>query len=803
MALPLTGVKNKQSALRINESLDKIPGIKTQAVTPDYKQVIITAGDAETALPQAVDAIRGLGYDIETVRKNFPVTGMSCASCAASVGNILSYQPGVYSAAVNYANNSATIEFVATIASAEDFKNAIREAGYDLITEESGEAIENLEAAQIERFQSLRRRTFLALAFSIPLVLISMFFMDVPYAAYLMWALATPVVVIFGAPFFIKAWRQARHHSANMDTLVALSTGIAYLFSVFNTIYPQFWQRRGLQAHVYFEAAAVVIAFILLGRLLEERAKSHTSSALKKLMALQPKTVITLQEDGRRAEIPVQQVIPGDTLLVRPGERIAVDGEVLSGSSYVDESMLSGEPVAVLKEQGAQVFTGTINQKGSFFFRAGKVGGDTMLAHIIKAVQAAQDSKAPVAQLADKVAGIFVPVVIGIAILTLTAWVILGGETGFTQGLMSMVTVLVIACPCALGLATPTAIMVGIGKGAEAGILIKDAESLERACQVDRIIFDKTGTITEGSPQVTGIAWAVDADEGQLAPILYGIELLSEHPLAAAVTKHLRHKGIEKLEVDAFESVTGKGVSAVFGGRKFYAGSSRFLTAHGIRIPEALQAKATGWLEDSSTVIWFADAAQALAAIAIADKIRENAAGTIAQLQASDIMACLVTGDNWAAAKAAAGKLGIRDYIAEALPGDKAAFIKKLQARGHIVAMAGDGINDSPALAQADVSIAMGKGADIAMNVAQMTLLSSNLAAIPRAILLSRKTVRVIRQNLFWAFVYNLVGIPLAAGVLYPVNGFLLNPMIAGGAMALSSVSVVMNSLRLKWSKPG
>lgn len=799
--LPLVDVESEHCALIVDKGLSKVPGLKSHKVELNNHRAIIEADDVQEVVPKAVTAIRELGYGVETIKKTFPVTGMSCASCAASVESMLKAQPGVINAGVNYANSTANVEYVPGLAHAEDFKKTIQSIGYDLVIDESDEAAESLEQLQVQHAKSLRTKTILSLLFSVPLVTIGMFFMDMPYANFIMWALATPVVLIFGRQFFINAWKQAKHRSANMDTLVAISTGIAYLFSVFNTVYPQFWHERGLHAHVYFEAAAVVIAFILLGKMLEERAKSNTSSAIKKLIGLQPKTVTIIHHGGHQMEIPVSQVKVGDTLLVKPGEKIAVDGVVSNGNSYIDESMLSGEPVPVKKEIGAKVFSGTINQKGSLQFKAEKVGGDTVLAHIIKAVQEAQGSKAPVQKLVDKIAGIFVPVVIAISILSLIAWAIFGGDNAFTQGLLAMVTVLVIACPCALGLATPTAIMVGVGKGAENGILIKDAESLERAYKLDSIILDKTGTITEGKPEVFDIAWKDGAEPSGLSSILYSLELQSEHPLAEAVTRYFEKLGVAMVDIDNFESVTGKGITGMYRGNHYHVASAKAIAEHGVKISDALQAKAQEWLKEAATVIWFTDHTQALAALAIADKIKSGSAEAIKRLQAMGITPYMLTGDNPQTAKAVAAKIGISEFKAETLPEDKAAFIKTLQGQGHVVAMVGDGINDSQALAQADISIAMGKGTDIAMDVARMTLISSDLMSIPKAITLSRQTVRVIRQNLFWAFIYNLIGIPIAAGLLYPVNGFLLNPMLAGAAMALSSVSVVSNSLRLKWSK--
>lgn len=799
--LPLAGVESEHCALIVDKGLSKVQGVQTHRVELNNNRAVITTDDELETVPKAVKAIRDLGYDVDTVKKNFPVLNMSCASCASSSQSILENTPGVVHVSVNYANATAQVEYVPTITDPHKLKAALQGIGYDLMIDETEEAQDALEDAHRKRFEVLKKRTVSSIVLSIPIVLIGMFFMDIPYANYIMWALATPVVVIFGQQFFVGAWKQAKHRSANMDTLVALSTGVAYIFSVFNTIYPQYWHSKGLHAHVYFETAAVVIAFILLGKMLEEKAKGNTSSAIKKLMGLQPKTVTVVHEGGHQMKMPVASVKVGDTLLVKPGEKIAVDGTVSTGSSYVDESMISGEPVPVEKKQGEKVFAGTINQKGSFQFTADKVGGDTVLAQIIKMVKEAQGSKAPVQKLVDKIAGIFVPIVILIAILSLVAWVLLGGENSFTQGLLALVTVLVIACPCALGLATPTAIMAGVGKGAENGILIKDAESLELAKKVNAVILDKTGTITEGKPEVVSVKWKSSTGESDLPGLLFGIEQQSEHPLAEAVVRYFKLKGVHPVPIEQFESITGKGVKVKHNGKTYFLGSPALMSAENISIEPALQQSANEWLAKAQTVVWFSDSETALAAVAIADKIKETSADAVKLLQKEGIEVYMLTGDNQFTAKAIAGQVGIRHYQAEVLPAHKAAFVKQLQQQGKIVAMVGDGINDSNALAQADVSIAMGKGSDIAMDVAKMTIISSDLAKISRAITLSRKTVATIRQNLFWAFIYNVIGIPVAAGVLYPFTGFLLNPMIAGAAMALSSVSVVSNSLRLKWLK--
>lgn len=634
------------------------------------------------------------------------------------------------------------------------------------------------------------------MALSLPVAVIGMFFMDMPLANPIMWLLATPVLGWCGRSFFVNAWRQLRHRTVTMDTLVALSTGIAYLFSLFNMLWPEFWLARGIQPHVYFEASSVIIAFILLGRLLEARAKENTTTAIRKLMGLQPRTV-TLVVNGERREVSIEQVRPGDAVLVRPGERIAVDGRIADGASYVDESMLTGEPVAVRKEPGAEVFAGTINQKGSFTFRAEKVGTDTLLARIIRMVQEAQGSKAPVQQRVDRIAAVFVPVIISVALLTFVLWLLLDPADGLTHGMLALVTVLIIACPCALGLATPTAITVGIGKAAEEGILIRDAESLEAARRIDTVVLDKTGTLTEGRPEVTDEAW-LGGDRTPTA-VLAALERLSEHPLAEAVVAHLKEAA--PVSVTGFESLTGRGVRGIANGTAYLAGSETLLREQGRQIDPELARQAARWLDEAKTVIWLADERQALGVLAVADTIRESAPQAVRRLHEAGITVWMVTGDNENTARAIAARAGIEHWKSGVLPDGKCAFIRSLQEQGHRVAMTGDGINDSAALAQADLSIAMGGGSDIAIDVAQMTIVSSDLNRIPDAIALSVRTVRTIRQNLFWAFIYNLIGVPIAAGVLYPVCGFLLNPMIAGAAMAFSSVSVVTNSLRLKWRK--
>ena len=727
----------------------------------------------------------------EIKKETFPVLGMSCASCAARVDKTLNGQPGVQEASVNYAAATAQVVYDADECSPLVLKAAVQQAGYDLLVETENDITDEAEKAHAARYESLKKRTLWAIVLAVPIMVLSMAFMHVGWVNYVVWLLSTPVVFVLGRGFFVSAWKQLKHGTCNMDTLVALSTGIAYLFSLFNLFFPQFWLARGIEPHVYFEASSVIIAFILLGRLLEERAKRNTSAAIRKLMGLQPKTVTVWTSEGERI-LPITAIRQGDTVVVKPGERIAVDGVVSEGQSYVDESMLSGEPVPVRKQKDAKVYAGTINQKGAFRFVADKIGQDTLLAQIIRMVQDAQGSKAPVQKLVDKIAAVFVPTIIIVALVAFVAWNLLAAENGFTHGLLAMVTVLIIACPCALGLATPTALMVGIGKGAENGILIKDAESLEVARKVDTVVLDKTGTLTEGHPQVTDAIWL----EEESKHILYSLEKSSEHPLAEAVVKYL--KNIPGRDVKDFGVLSGKGVEGYIEGKKYYAGNLTLLQEKGIVLGEALRKKAESWTSEAKTVIALADEQKALGVLAITDRLKPTTVQAIEELHKQGIEVWMLTGDQPEAAREVAKQVGIAHYQAGVLPQEKASFVQTLQAKGKKVAMVGDGINDSAALAQADLSIAMGQGSDIAMDTAMVTILSSDLVKISETIRLSQLTVRTIQQNLFWAFFYNLIGVPIAAGVLYPINGFLLNPMIGGAAMAFSSVSVVTNSLRLR-----
>ena len=739
------------------------------------------------------------GKEIHT-KETFQVLGMSCAVCALNVETTLGAQEGVYEAKVNFAGSTVLVDYNPRVITPVELQKAVEAAGYELVVENT-EDTDQADRLQREEFLALKRKTIGAIVLAIPVFVIGMFFMHMPYGNWIMLAFTIPVMAFFGRDFFVHAYMQLKHGRANMDTLVAVSTGVAFLFSLFNTIWPEYWTSRGLEAHVYYEAAAVIIALILLGRLLEAKAKFSTSTAIKKLMGLQPKTVTKILADGSEEEVPIREVAVGDVLVVKPGEKIPVDGEVTEGASFVDESMITGESIPVEKVKGQPVYAGTINEKGSFRFRADKVGGETVLANIIRMVQEAQGSKAPVQKLVDRIAGIFVPVVMGIAVITFIVWMLIGGDLAFTHALLTSITVLVIACPCALGLATPTAIMVGIGKGAEHNILIKDAESLELMYRVNAIVLDKTGTITEGKPVVTDIHWTPGAEDERYQSILLEIERRSEHPLADAVVQKFKERVVNEISVSDFENQTGKGVTAKVGDKVYLVGNRALMDVNHVVLDDDNEKLAVRWEGDGKTVVFFAGEGRVLALVAIADKIKESSRQAIATLHEKGIDVYMLTGDNALTARAVADQVGIRHFKAEVMPGEKANFVEALQHEGKVVAMVGDGINDSQALALADVSIAMGKGTDIAMDVAKVTLITSDLNVIPRAIALSHQTVRAIRQNLFWAFIYNIIGIPLAAGVLYGINGFLLNPMIAAAAMAFSSVSVVTNSLRIKWKK--
>ena len=734
----------------------------------------------------------------ETETKVLPVLEMSCAVCAGNVESTVQALSGVEKASVNFAAGTLTVTYNPSVITLEVMQAAVQAAGYDLIVEAEDPVAMQEEKARMH-YKILRRNTIGAWTLSIPLALLGMVFMHVPFGNWIMMVLALAIMIFFGRSFYVNGVRHALKGKANMDTLVALSTSIAFLFSLFNTLCPGFWLGKGLEPHVYYEASGVIIAFVLLGKLMEERAKNSTSSAIKGLMGLQPKTA-RLVTDGREEEVPISNLQVGNVVSVRPGEKIPVDGTLLQGSSSVDESMLSGEPIPVEKNAGDRVLAGTINQKGAFTMEATSVGGTTVLAQIVQMVQSAQGSKAPGQRIVDKISGIFVPVVVLLSFLTFVCWWVIGGESYFSYALLSAVSVLVIACPCALGLATPTALMVGMGKGAEQHILIKDAFALENLCKVDTVVLDKTGTLTEGVPVVTDSYWISD-DNIRYLDVLYTAEQKSEHPLASAILCWLEESGAKVCEAENFESLTGRGVRIQVEGVTYWVGSQGLLDIFQAGIPEKVRKQIGQWQEDGQSVVFYGQETRLLAVLAISDRIKPTSAEAVKELKKQGIEVHLLTGDGVRTAERVAATLDIGYYKAEVMPNDKEEYIISLQQQGKKVAMVGDGINDSQALARADVSIAMGKGTDIAMDVAMVTLITSDLLLLPGAIRLSKQTVRLIYQNLFWAFIYNVIGIPLAAGVLFPINGLLLNPMLASAAMAFSSVSVVLNSLRLKFMK--
>lgn len=725
----------------------------------------------------------------------YPVVGMQCAACSARIEKVLGRQQGVKACAVNLAACNLSVTFNPKIVSADRLAELVSNMGFQLVTKGGESATAELEERERERYKQMKRNVLWSAMLSLPIMMLSMFFMSMPYSDVIMAVLATPVVFYFGRGYFVNAWKQLKQGSANMDTLVSLSVGVSYLFSLFNMIYPEFWESRGVVPHVYFEASAMIVVFIMLGKMLEERAKGNTSVAIKKLMGLAPKTAMVVTESGDLRETLIDYIKVDDAIAVRPGEKVPVDGVVVDGASFVDESMLSGEPIPMEKVEGAEVFAGTINQKGSFRMRATKVGKATMLASIIKMVQDAQGSKAPIQRIVDKVASVFVPVIVSVALISLIVWSIFGGDEGVVHGVLAFVTVVIIACPCALGLATPTAIMVGVGRGAEKGILIKDAKSIEIAKKIDVVVLDKTGTITEGRPEVADVVFGEGVDVDKCADVLYSLEMQSEHPLAEAIVRHFKEIDAQSLPVTDFDAIVGGGVKGVVDGNTYFVGNAKYLKHQGVKMETDLEVRANELEEEAKTVVWLADEHRSLLLIAIVDKVKSSSADAVSRLQEMGIDVYMLTGDNRVTAEAVAHQVGITHFEAQVLPHQKAEFVKTLQSQGRCVAMVGDGINDSAALAQCDMGIAMGKGSDIAIDIAKMAIVGNDLMKIPEAINLSKRIVRTIHQNLFWAFIYNLIGVPVAAGVLYPVCGFLLNPMIASAAMAMSSVSVVTNSV--------
>lgn len=722
----------------------------------------------------------------------FPVVGMSCAACAAKVQKTLERCPGVKSVSVNLASAKAMAVYDEALCSPSALKSAVRAAGYDLLLpEEAGK--KSLQEKRDAEYLALKTDCICALVLALPVAIMSMGFMGNRPMMFACWILSTAVVFFYGRRFFLSAARQLRHGSANMDTLVACSTLTAYLYSVFNLFFPDVLLSAGIEPHLYFESASVIIAFILLGRLLEQRAKRKASRSIEKLMGLRPASLCAIR-NGVPSEIAIDEAVAGDEVLVRPGERVPLDGIVLEGGSYVDESMLTGEPVPSYKKPGDEVFAGTMNSAGSFRFRASKTGADTMLSRIAAMIEEAQGSRAPVQNLVDKIASVFVPVIMVIAALSFAFWMIFYPGNGLAYAINAFVSVLIIACPCALGLATPTAIMAGIGRGAEQGILIKDAAALETARRVNCFVADKTGTLTLGRPEVVSELWP-GGRTTEASAVLSALESRSKHPLSSAVVRHLGQA--ESMELRDFDEVPGAGVRAVAFNSACCAGTRSLAESLGIQIPAEASDFASHYAEEGASLVYFAYKGSLAAVIALADVLKPEAREVVEELRREGIETIMLTGDGAAAARKVAGEAGISEVASSLLPADKYERITSLQSQGRVVAMAGDGINDGAALARADLGIAMGRGSDVAIEASQVTILSDDLRRLPVLFSLSRLTVRTIRQNLFWAFFYNCLAVPIAAGVLFPFTGFMIDPMAGGIAMAFSSVSVVSNSLLL------
>jgi Cu+-exporting ATPase len=810
-SIHITGMSCATCAATIEKGLSQTLGVEQADVNFASEKVSIKYDPTKVNLAKIKDTISQLGYGVATRKSMFPVGGMTCASCVARVEEALSSVSGVISASVNLASEKATVEYLDGTELA-DMRRAIKDAGYELGPE--AQALEDVTTAAQRGIRVLRNR-FIVAAILASIILTLSFSPSFVGQPYLLWALATPVQFWAGLRFYRGAWGALKHRTSDMNTLIAVGTSVAYFYSMVAVIFPSLFTTGVLAPNLYFDTAAAIIALVLLGRFLEARARGQTSEAIKKLIGMQPKTALVIRE-GEQREIPVEEVRVGDLILVRPGERIAVDGIVRQGYSSVDESMITGESIPVEKKVGDEVIGATINKTGSFQFEATKVGKDTTLAHIVRMVEEAQGSKAPIQRLADVISSYFVPAVIGIAIVTFVVWYFVGPPPVLTFALLNFVAVLIIACPCALGLATPTAIMVGTGKGAENGILIRNGETLERTHQINTVLLDKTGTLTRGEPVVTDVVAAPFSSPEEVLRLAASAEHSSEHPLGEAVVKAALEKKLELSPSSDFNAIPGQGVEASVEGKKLFLGNLKFMEERDLSL-NGMESKGTDFLKEGKTAMFLGQDGQVAGIIALADTLKPGAREALQMLHGMGIETAMLTGDNRRTAEAIAREAGIDHVLAEVLPEHKAGEVKKLQEEGKVVAMVGDGINDAPALAQADIGIAIGTGTDVAMETGDITLISGDLMGVVTAISLSKRTMRTIKQNLFWAFAYNTALIPVAAGVLYLVFGktgvpsglhFILgeygflNPILAAAAMAASSITVVSNSLRLRRFKP-